>query len=63
MTEYKIVPLPTIAWPVFPDPAGHVERDHDTGRVTMSLEYWLSITHYVIGVETGIKKLKVYADD
>jgi hypothetical protein len=29
----------------------------------MSMEYWLAITHYVIGVETGIKKLEAHADD
>jgi hypothetical protein len=60
--EYRYIPLPAIIWPVFPDPRGNVERDPETGRISMSLDYWLAITHYVIGVESGIKKLEAYDD-
>lgn len=49
-----------IDWPIFPDPKGKVTSDGE--RVSMSLDFWLKIARYVVGVESGIEILQAYAE-
>jgi hypothetical protein len=58
VVEYVDRPIPVVAWPTFPDPAGLVKRDGEV--VTMSLAYWLALTRYVIDVEAGIEIIEAY---
>jgi hypothetical protein len=58
VVEYRNRPMPVIDWPAFPDPTGHVKLAD--GVVSMSAEYWLAVTRYVIEVEAGIDTVEAY---
>lgn len=61
IVEYRNRPIPSVAWPTFPDPKGIVARNAD-GTVVMPTEYWLAVTRYVIDVEAGIEKIEEYRE-
>lgn len=44
-----------LTWPAFPDPIGLVLYDKATGLVSMPLDYWESLTRYVIDIEKNRK--------
>ena len=54
--EYIVVyDLPVLEFPVFPKPVG-IKYNEEHDRVSMTLEYWLSIVDYKIDVD-ALKKI------
>ncbi len=54
--EYIVVyDFPVLEFPAFPKPVG-IEYDDEHDRVSMPLEYWLSIVDYKIDMD-AVKKI------